>query len=256
MEVVAFILITFTHEYQRSTMWSSANYIVATSNNIQTSIAEYFNLRKDNAILAEENALLKQQLMELENAKEYHIERDSQYIYSHLEWEYIPAKVIDISTDKQHNYLTINKGTRDGIEQDMGVIGKDGVVGIVSAVSDKYALVVPIIHKDMNISSRLKKNNEECGTKWAGRNYKYVNLIDVARHIPVNVGDTIVTSGLTPIFPEGLLIGIVHETELKPEDNYHNTTLELGTNYKALKYVQVLRNKSNNSNNHIKHGMD
>jgi rod shape-determining protein MreC len=239
-------------------MWSSANYIVATSNNIQTSIAEYFNLRKDNAILAEENAVLKQQLMELENAKEYHIERDSQYIYSHLEWEYIPAKVIDISTDKQHNYLTINKGTRDGIEQDMGVIGKDGVVGIVSAVSDKYALVVPIIHTKISISSRLKSNNQIGGTSWKGRDYRYVQLTDIARHVEVHQGDTVVTSGLTDVFPGGLIIGTVSETELGLGDNYHQTIVELSTDYKSLKYVQVIGNKNSKMTDKIEqnHGMD
>ena len=120
LEVVAFILITTTHEYQQSAVWSSANRFVAGVEAMQTNIVEYFRLRKDNQVLAEENAYLKRQLMLLANQEEVTLERDSQYIYSHLDWEYIPAKVIDISTNKQHNYLTINKGARDSIEVDMG----------------------------------------------------------------------------------------------------------------------------------------
>ena len=103
LEVVAFILIGTTHEYQQSSVWSSTNRIVAGTNRIRSSIKGYFHLREENALLAEENAALKYQLMELENKIEPLAERDSQYIYAHLDWEYIPAKVIDITTHKQHN---------------------------------------------------------------------------------------------------------------------------------------------------------
>ena len=243
MEVVAFILICTSNEYQSSAVWSSANRVVAGMNNIQTTIGEYFQLRAENEELAVENALLKSELMLLENQLESAIERDTQYVYSHLDWEYIPAKVIEVSTNKQHNYLTINKGTRDGIEVDMGVIGAAGVVGIVSAVGEKYSLVVPIIHTKISISSRLKSNNQIGGTSWNGRDYRFVDLTEMARHVVVNKGDTVVTSGLTEVFPEGLIVGEVYETTLGQGDNYHQTKVKLSTDYKAIKYVQVLRNK-------------
>ena len=243
LEVVAFILICTRNEYQRSAVWSGANRVVAGMNNIQTTIGEYFQLRVENEELAVENALLKSELMLLKNQLESAIERDTQYVYSHLDWEYIPAKVIEVSTNKQHNYLTINKGTRDGIEVDMGVIGAAGVVGIVSAVGEKYSLVVPIIHTKISISSRLKSNNQIGGTSWNGRDYRFVDLTEMARHVVVNKGDTVVTSGLTEVFPEGLIVGEVYETTLGQGDNYHQTKVKLSTDYKAIKYVQVLRNK-------------
>ena len=244
LEVVAFILIGSTHEYQYSTIWSSANKIVASCNELKSWAGDYLSLRDENLKLAEENARLKDQLMAVKNLYEPIQEVDSQYIYSHLDWEYIPAKVIDISTNKQHNYLTINKGSRDGIEKDMGVICSNGIVGIVSTTSEKYALVVPLIHTDMSISSRLKSNGQIGGTEWDGKNYRYINLTHIARHIVVNQGDTIVTSGLTTVFPEDLLIGTVYKTKLKETDNYHTTTIELSTDYRSIKYVQVLRNKN------------
>ena len=244
MEVVAFILICTNNEYQRSSVWSGANRMVAGMNNIQTTIGEYFQLRIVNEKLAEENARLKSELMLLENSLESTVERDSQYIYSHLDWEYIPAKVIAVSTNKQHNYLTINKGTRDGIKVDMGVIGADGVVGIVSAVGEKYSLIVPIIHTKISISSRLKSNSQIGGTSWNGRDYQFVDLTEMARHVAVNKGDTVVTSGLTEVFPEGLIVGEVYETTLGQGDNYHRTKVKLSTDYKAIKYVQVIRNKN------------
>lgn len=242
LEVVAFILIVTTHGYQQSAVCSSANNLVAGIQAVNTTIGDYFHLRSENEQLAEENAQLKTQLMEQANKAEFAIERDSQYVYSHLDMEYIPAKVIGLSTNKQHNYLTINKGARDGIAEDMGVICHDGVVGIVSAVGEKYALVVPLIHTQINVSCELKNNHYVGGTQWNGRNYRYVQLTDISRHIAVHTGDTVVTSGLTPVFPEGIMIGVVSSTELSDGDNYHRTTLLLSTDYKALKYVQVIRN--------------
>ena len=258
LEVVAFILICTSHEYQQSSVWSSANRMVAGTNNIRTTIVEYFQLRAENEELAAENAKLKAELMQQANEMEAAAERDSQYVYSHLDWDYIPAKVIGLSTNKQHNYLTINKGARDGVEVDMGVIGVDGVVGVVSAVGEKYALVVPIIHTKISISCRLKGNGQIGGTSWDGRNYRFVDLIEIARHVSVNQGDTVVTSGLTDVFPEGLMIGVVSETELGAGDNYHQTVVELSTDYKALKYVQVLRNNNTKITDEIgeNNGMD
>ena len=258
LEVVAFILIGTCNDYQQSAIWSSANRIAAGTNNIKTSIVDYFSLRADNAELAEENARLKAELMFLTNNVETLSERDSQYVYSHLDWDYMPAKVIGLTTNKQHNYLTINKGKRDSIEVDMGVISADGVVGVVSAVGEKYALVVPIIHTKISISSRLKSNGQIGGTSWDGRNYRFVDLIEIARHVSVNKGDTIVTSGLTDVFPEGLMVGVVSETELGAGDNYHQTVVELSTDYKALKYVQVLRNNNTKMTDKIgkNHGME
>ena len=255
LEVVAFILIGTTHEYQQSSVWSSTNRIVASTNRIRSSINGYFHLREDNTLLSEENALLKSQLMELQNKIEPLAERDSQYIYAHLDWEYIPAKVIDITTHKQHNYLTLNKGSRDGIEKDMGVVCAEGLVGIVSAVAEKYSLVVPIIHTNISISTRLKSCGQIGGTQWDGRNHQYVHLTEIARHISINTNDTVVTSGLTSVFPEGILIGVIDDIELNPGDNYHSATIQLSTNYRALKYVQVLRNR-NKEQDHSYHGMD
>ena len=118
--------------------------------------------------------------------------------------------------------------------------------------------MVPIIHTKISISSRLKSNGQIGGTSWDGRNYRFVDLIEIARHVSVNKGDTIVTSGLTDVFPEGLMVGVVSETELGAGDNYHQTVVELSTDYKALKYVQVLRNNNTKMPDKIgkNHGME
>jgi rod shape-determining protein MreC len=225
-------------------VWSSANRLVAGIESVTTTISDYFALKQDNQRLAEENALLKNQLMAQANQLETMAENDSQYLYSQLDWEYVPAKIVRLTTHNQHNYLIINKGMRDSIEVDMGVLSHDGVVGIVSAVGEKYSVVVPIIHVGMNLSCRLKSNNYIGRTQWNGRQYDEVNLEDISRHVEVVVGDTVVTSGLTNVFPEGILVGVVSETDMTESDNYHRTILKLATDYKMVKYVQVIRNRS------------
>ena len=242
LEVVAFILITTTHQYQHSAVWSSANRVVAGIENTVTTIENYFQLQQENERLVEENARLKNLLIEQSNLLETIAETDSQYVYSHLDWEYTPAKVVHITTHKQHNYLTINKGLRDSIEVDMGVVSQDGVVGIVSAVGERYSLVVPIIHVGMNLSCRLKTNNYIGRTQWNGMRYDEVALEDISRHVAIAEGDTVVTSGLTNVFPEGILVGTVMKTDITESDNYHRTTLKIATDYKTVKYVQVIRN--------------
>ena len=248
LEVVAFILITTTNHYQQSATWSAANQFVASIQQTTTSISDYFALKQENERLAQENAALKSQLMLVENAAESIIERDSQYIYSHLDWEYIPAKVIGVTTHKQHNYLTINKGRRDSIEVDMGVVCHEGVVGIVSAVGERYALVVPLIHTEMNVSCRIQTNDYIGRTHWLGKDYRELQLEDISRHITVNEGDTIITSGLTPVFPSGMLVGTIRQATLTEHDNYHHITLQIATDYKKINYVQVIYNKATHSN--------
>ena len=103
----------------------------------------------------------------------------------------------------------------------------------------------------------MKSNGQICGTSWSGRNYRFVDLIEIARHVSVNQGDTVVTSGLTDVFPEGLMVGVITETKLSNGDNFHQTKIELSTDYKALKYVQVLRNNTKiNDEIGINHGME
>jgi rod shape-determining protein MreC len=126
----------------------------------------------------------------------------------------------------------------------MGVVCQNGVVGIVSAVGEKYALVVPVIHTNMNLSCRLKKNDYIGRTQWLGKNHREVKLEDISRHISVELGDTIITSGLTPIFPQGLMVGTVISSDLNEGDNYHNIQVELSTDYQAIKYVQVIYNRA------------
>ena len=248
LEVVAFLLITSRQSYPQSTVLTASNRVVATTNQTADNIASYFHLRKDNEDLNAEICRLQQQVQDLQNQLEPLAENltdsTSIYQYAHLRYRTIPAKVIDLTTNHQQNYLTLNKGAIDGIAEGMGVMSDKGVVGIVGRVNDRFALVIPIIHTATHLSARILKNGHLGFTHWIGHDSHHIDLMEVGRHISVSQGDTIVTSGLTPTFPEGLLIGVVDKVRLDEGDNYYTIRLALSTDFHQLRYVQVLDNPS------------
>ncbi len=222
---------------------TASSRTAASINQMGDHIVSYFSLRKDNDLLNDEICRLQAQVQDLQNRLEPAVERDSLcYRYADLDYRMIPAKVIDVTTDKQHNYLTLNKGTRDGIYEGMGVICNRGVVGIVSRVNERFAMVVPLIHTTLNLSSRLQQSGYMGFTHWEGFDSRHVQLLEIGRHIPVTEGDTVVTSGMTATFPEGIAVGVVDKIQLDDGDNYYNIRLRLSTDYTNLRYVQVLEN--------------
>lgn len=254
LEAVAFMLIVSNNDYPHSRWLSTANKIVAWNYEVIDNINGYFHLRSTNELLVVENALLREQLREQQNQEEDSLE--SSYRYAHLMQHYIPAKVIQLTTNSGHNYLTINKGERDGIHVGSGVICAQGVVGIVRLVSEHFAIVIPTIHTDAGISCRMLKNGYTATVEWDGRNPQYASLIDVASHISVEVGDSVVTSGLTPIFPAGIPVGIVDESRLEPGDSYYTIRVRLVTDYRKLDYVHVIDNPMMDELNTLNHGLD
>jgi len=247
LEVVAFLLITHFQPYPKSTVFTSANRMTAGINSAGDDIVSYFRLRRDNEQLNAEVTRLQLQLQTLQNELEPRLEKDSLpdslcYHYAHLGYSIIPAKVIDLTTHQEHNYLTLNKGVRDGVESGMGVMADGAVVGVVSGVSDHFSLVVPLIHTAINVSARIQKNNQIGFTHWEGHDIGHVTLMEIGRHIPVEEGDTVLTSGLTATFPEGLMVGVMDKVRLSEGDNYYQIRVRLTTDYHRLRYVQVLGN--------------
>jgi len=247
LEVVAFLLITHYQPYPRSTVLTSANHVVASVNETLDNIVAYFHLRQDNAMLNAEITRLQLQVQDLQNKLEPIQEKDSMpdsvfYQYAHLGYRVIPAKVIDITTHQEHNYITLNKGLRDGVQSGMGVIANGGVVGVVNQVNESFSLVVPLIHTSINVSARIQTNGQIGFTHWEGHDIGHVQLMEIGRHIPAEEGDTVLTSGLTATFPEGLMVGVMDKVRLEEGDNYYQIRVRLNTDYHHLRYVQILDN--------------
>ena len=169
---------------------------------------------------------------------------------------YASAKVVQMTTDELNNYITINRGSKDGIRRGQGVRNSEGVVGIVRTVGQNYSVVLPIISTRSNLSCRFAKNDYLGTLKWDGKDSRFAQLADIAAHMVVNPGDTIVTSGLSPVFPEGIPVGIVENSVLKEGDSYYTIRIRLQTNFKRLKYVEVVQNAHQQELEELTDGLD
>ncbi len=244
LEVAAFMLIGFNNPYPRSSMLSTANSFIAWQHEQVSEINGYFSLRNQNELLAAENAELLNRICSMDSAK------------NREDVHYENAKVVQMTTGEMHNYLTINRGSNDGIQRGQGVQNSEGVVGIIRTVGPNYSVVLPVINTHTNLSCRFAKNDYIGTLKWDGKDIRFAQLTDVAAHMVVNAGDTIVTSGLSPVFPEGVPVGIVENSVLKEGDSYHTIRVRLCTNFKRLKYVNVVRNKHQQEIEELSNGLD
>lgn len=237
LEVLSIILLVQNNEYPKSATFSSVNQISSASYSFCNSIVDYFRLHTENEMLVSENAKLKEQVINLQES--FLLINDSTNVEQ--EFSVIPAKIVNYTTNRQKNYITINRGAKDGVEKDMGVVCQDGAVGIVVTVSDHYALVIPIINNALTISCRLKDDGYIGTLQWDGRNHHSAQLMDISRHIPIHKGDTIITSGVSAIFPGGILIGTIKDYTLSDSDASYHIVVSLSTDFGRLQNVEVLK---------------
>ena len=245
LEIISLSLVVSNQEYQKSVFLSSSNNVVSSMYEMSNTVVEFFKLRTANDNLSEENTALKNQIIELQNklsalepeekdSTDYHVPPD-------MENKLISAKVINNSTNKLQNYITLNKGYDDGLRPDMGVISDEGVVGIVKTVSHKFAVVIPVLNDKIKINCKFKKNNYSGPLQWDGLDYRYAGLNDIARHVELALGDTLITSGFTSNFPEGIPVGIIEDFKIRESDSYYTIKVKLAVNFRTLSHVKVIK---------------
>jgi rod shape-determining protein MreC len=208
LEIIAFSLLVRFNSFQNARVYSIRHAIVGRISKTNSDFTNYLSLEKQNKELVEENARLYNQLP----LSKYSL-KDNSYtdsINSQL-YRFIPAKVINNSVNKQYNFITIDKGSINGIKADMGVIGPNGLVGVVKTTTKHFSSVVPILNREFFPNARIKNSNFFGYIEWPGINYREVKLKDIPLHARINIGDSIETSGFTATFPEGLLIGTISD---------------------------------------------
>ena len=198
----------------------------------------YLHLREQNQQLQDENAKLRSML-----PVSFYVADSSRTFYTdpnkHRRYAYLPAKVSNNTTNKQFNFLTLNRGKDDGIDVDMAVIGPDGIVGIVYGVSEHFATVMPVINRNFRVSAKFKKNNYFGSLTWDGRSYRHATLSEISLHVPVSKGDTLVVSGYSDSFPEGIPVGVVDKVEQK-DGSFYTIDVLLATDFRKLHFVTVV----------------
>jgi rod shape-determining protein MreC len=248
LEAVSFTLVYRNNAYQQSIMFSTANAVSANIVSIGGSAASYLNLREKNRELIERNGQLQLELFRLQHRLEM-MAGDTMLFHAFIHdsirqfpYEIEVAKVVNNSVSYLSNYITIDKGRLDNIEQDMGVISEQGVVGIVSTVSDNYSVVIPILNPKFRLSCKVLGSGYFGSMSWDGRNTQFAKLDELPRHVDFQVGDTIVTSAFSAIFPEGIMMGTVSSFEKQRDDNYYSLTVKLSTDFTNLNMVMVIKN--------------
>ncbi len=236
LEVVSFVLLIHNSNYPTSATFSSASRIYAACYTGYDNIVHYFRLRTENNDLVQENAALKQQLIHYQEI----VADTHDSIGGFCDFTVIPARVINYTGSLQKNYITVNKGTIDGVKEDMGVVCDKGVVGKVVAASKHYSVIIPIINNALNISCRLKDDGCIGTLQWNGKHTDCAQLMDIGRHITVNLGDTIITSGATTIFPKGIMVGVVAHDKMTDSDSFHHIDVALATDFRRMQNVYIL----------------
>ena len=239
------LVFTFqSHSYHRSKFINSANWLTGGIYESVNQVNSYFNLKEQNQILAEENKRLRSLLL-IENNQEIDsiVEDSSSFL---LNYKIRNATVIKNNYNKTKNYLTIDIGKKDGVEQDMGVISSRGIVGIIDNTSAKYARVQSVLNSLSQINAQLNNTNHFGTLSWDAKNFKLVQLTDIPDIANIKVGDTIITGGRSTIFPKGVLIGTIDSFKLDASENYYIIEVKLSNDMTNLEHVYVIENMDKN----------
>ncbi|MEZ2415814.1 rod shape-determining protein MreC [Muriicola sp. E247] len=226
-----------SHSYHRARFFNSANWLSGSLYGVQSDISSYFNLREENEKLVEENTRLRNLLFNLEIDSLEGVVKDS------FPFEVIPAKIIKNSYALRNNYITINKGAVNGIEQDMGVITSKGILGIVEHTSNGFAAVQSLLNTKSNINAKIKNTNNFGSLKWNTDRFDVVQLEDIPRIVELYIGDTIVTGAMSSIFPENIPIGTIKKFDLLASENFYTIDVALFNDMTNIKNVYIIKNR-------------
>ena len=246
--LISLALLFQNNPYQQSVYLSSANYVSSTIYKWVNGITSYFNLQSINADLQQRNALLEMEVIDLKRQiKDYEIlvSADSVCMPDSLvqTYEFHFASVITNSVPKPINYITIDKGRKDGIEPEMGVVDQNGVVGIVSVVSDHAARIISLLNPNMRLSCKVKGSDYFGSMYWDGESPYHAVLEEMPKHINYKKGDTIVTSGFSSVFPEGIIVGTIEKREGDKDANFQSLKIKLSTDFTRLSTVRAIKSK-------------
>ena len=241
--MASLLLVVNKNSYHNAKFYT---WSLATMGNVyerQSELSDFFSLKVINKELAEENAILKELLIKGSSLSStaYLSIQDP---LSDKNIDIIPAKVVSASVGHQHNLFTINVGREDSVGVDMAVVGPLGVVGVVKSVSRNYAMVMPLINVQYRVSSKLKGSDYFGTLRWDTHDYRYSSLEGVEKHVQVEPGDTIVTSGYGAVFPEGFMVGTIEAVEQGEEGVFHAINVKMSTDFKRVSYVYVIKNNT------------
>ena len=238
------ILLVDNNIYQQSVYLTSANGFTGGVYGIWSQVAGYFHLKTINESLQASNADLQNQVLNLKSQiAELKIHRDDTLMnpQDRQRFDYVSAAVINNNTRHPRNYFTINRGRLDGIKPGMGVVDQNGVVGIVNVTGDHMSRVISLLNETQRFSVKLKGSSFIGSLNWRGRDATIGYVEEIPRHAVYKTGDTIVTSGYSTTFPEGIPVGVVLNRVHSNDDSFFTFKVKLISDFKALSSIRVIK---------------
>lgn len=233
--------------YQHHVFLTSAGAVASSVYNVQSGVSSYFDLREINEDLNSRNAVLQREILALRSQLQRmneQLQADTMHLFEPVSnFDFVVAHVIKNSIARPHNYITINRGSDDGILPEMGVIDQNGVVGIVNVVDRHSARLISLLNPDFRLSCKIKGSDNFGSLVWDGADPTVAMLEELPRHTVYHAGDTIVTSGYSAVFPEGLPVGYVIADGKTHNENFFTLKVRLATDFTTLSNVQVVLNK-------------
>jgi rod shape-determining protein MreC len=247
LEVASFVLLFRYNRYQQSVFFSSANTVAGLAYEVSGGVASYFNLKEINEELLDRNMALEQQISNLKKALKAY-QPDSSALksledVSQSNYRLYKANVIKNSLNLADNYITLDKGSNAGIRPEMGVIDGNGIVGIVYETSPSYSVVISALNSKSSISCKIAGSDYFGYLKWEYGDPCYAYLKDLPRHAEFNLGDTVVTSGYSTVFPEGIMVGTVDDMSDSHDGLSYLLKIKLATDFGKLSDVRVIERK-------------
>ena len=235
LEVLCIILLVNNLPYQKRKLVSAGNAISGRLFKSKTNFTNYFSLKEENQLMMDHNAMLMSELYINNNNISLKDSASSDY-------RFIPANVINNSIYHLNNFLLIDKGRKDGIKKDMGVISANGIVGKIANVSDNYASVISMLHPYSVVSARFTENQHLANVSWETTDYRFGTVKDIPLHLFPQKGDTLVTSGFSNIYPADIMIGTIEEMLDNNSKDFNTAKIRFSTNFSTLRHVYVIEN--------------
>lgn len=242
LEIIALMLVVRNNPIPHSRIFSGLQTVNSFFFEKSYGIRQYLDLKNENYLLAKENSRLRGMQIQTGEPRDgidglsYNFDRPSPF-------EYIPARVINNSVNRQANYITIDKGSLSGVRPDMAVVSPEGIVGVVRNVSAHYSTVIPILNKNLQISVVHEKSGYFGSLVWDGKDYRQADVNEIPSHVDLEPGDTLVTSGYSALFPPGEMVGTILNVNDPAGGNFKSLRISLSTDFKRLSRVYVIHNR-------------
>ncbi|MDO4319490.1 MAG: rod shape-determining protein MreC [Bacteroidales bacterium] len=245
--VVLSCLLLFNGDPYRRHLWlTSASAVASGLYDTGNNVSSYFNLREVNDDLNHRNAVLESEVINLrEQLNSLRLENYTDTLVSPDSvdhFDFIVANVINNSIHHPYNYLTVDKGTLDGVQPEMGVIDHSGVVGTISVAGPHYSRVISLLNPNFRLSCKIKGSEHFGSLVWDGDDPQVALLEELPRHTVFTAGDTIVTSGYSAVFPAGLPVGVIVEDHKDHKENFFTLRVKLFADFTRLSNVQIVVN--------------